>query len=506
MGYEASPHGGDHLFFHINYSAHFFDLEKTIKTIYEKSFLDNQSHKIRKIDSVNATPALFSCQGKDELKPVPHSSSGTYNGCLQGSGISVRLHVYSAYYEEGAFMKFFAVFTSILLLVQGYIGWRIISAARLKRFYKWIAWGFLFLFLFFVPLTFQFRIRGIHTWWSDLSGWLGYISLGFFSIVLAFLLVRDLTWMLISIIRPSIAMLKKVLSLKNEAKKVPDVKRRHFLIQSMNLGLLGTSALLTGYGFYEARRDPALVKVSVPVSKLPKELEGFQIAQISDLHVGITIKRDYVERIVKQVNKIEAPLIAFTGDLADGLVSSIKDEVAPLRDLHAPHGKFFVTGNHEYYSGVEDWLEEIERLGFTVLMNSHRTLKHENATFILAGVTDYSGGRFLKSHISNPKRAVDGAGPENVKILLAHQPRSIFAAAKAGFDLQISGHTHGGQFIPWNILVELYQPFTKGLHKYEETWIYVNRGTGYWGPPMRLGIPSEITLITLTGPREPSQA
>jgi predicted MPP superfamily phosphohydrolase len=408
--------------------------------------------------------------------------------------------------NQGGFMKFFAVFTAFLILMHGYIGWRFIVPAQLRRFHKCIAWGFLFLFPLFLPLTFQFLMRGINTWWSDLSGWIGYISLGFFSLVLAFLLVRDLIWIIAAIMRSMIAMVKKATTPKPASNPAPGNERRCFLIQSMNLGLLGTSALLTGCGFYEARRRPALVKVSVPIYNLPKELEGLQIAQISDLHVGITVKRDYVERIVRQVNDLEAPIIAFTGDLADGLVSSISDEVAPLRDLYAPYGKFFVTGNHEYYAGVEDWVEEIERLGFTVLINSHRTVNHRNANFVLAGVTDYSGGRFLRSHISNPKRAIEGAGPGNVKILLAHQPRSIFAAAKAGFDLQISGHTHGGQYIPWNILVELYQPFTKGLHRYKRTWIYVNRGTGYWGPPMRLGIPSEITLFTLTGLRTSGQA
>jgi predicted MPP superfamily phosphohydrolase len=403
-------------------------------------------------------------------------------------------------------MIFFAVFTTFLILMQSYIGWRFIAPARLRRFYKWISWGFLFLFPLFLPLTFQFRMKGINTWWSDLSGWIGYISLGFFSLVLAFLLVKDLIWIIAAFIKSVISMVKWITNPKPISKTAPDRERRHFLVQSMNLGLLGTSALLTGCGFYEARRSPALVNVSVPISNLPKELEGLQIVQISDLHVGITIKRDYVERVVQQVNDLEAPLIAFTGDLADGLVSGIRDEVAPLQDLCAPYGKFFVTGNHEYYAGVEDWVEEIDRLGFTVLNNSHQTVNHRNEKFILAGVTDYGGGRFLSSHISNPKRAIEGAGPEKVKILLAHQPRSIFAAANAGFDLQISGHTHGGQYMPWNILIELYQPFTKGLHRYKKTWIYVNSGTGYWGPPLRLGIPSEITLFTLTGLGSSGQA
>ncbi len=169
----------------------------------------------------------------------------------------------------------------------------------------------------------------------------------------------------------------------------------------------------------------------------------------------------------------------------------------PLKDLDAPRGVFFITGNHEYYSGVEPWLDEMQRLGLTVLLNDHRLLEQQNSKIVIAGVTDYSAGQFIPAHASDPHKAIQGAEAVPVKILLAHQPRNIFAAASAGYDLQISGHTHGGQYLPWKYLVTLNQPYIAGLHRHEHTWIYVNRGTGYWGPPLRLGVPSEITLFKL---------
>jgi hypothetical protein len=171
--------------------------------------------------------------------------------------------------------------------------------------------------------------------------------------------------------------------------------------------------------------------------------------------------------------------------------------VAPLKNIQSAQGNFFVTGNHEYYFGVTDWVIQIKRLGFSILLNEYHMINLGRGSLLLAGVTDYRGGNFLHSHRSDPIKAVSGAPAADVKILLAHQPKSIFDAATAGFDLQISGHTHGGQFFPWNFVVGFNQPFVSGLHKYKNTQIYVSRGTGYWGPPVRVGAPSEITLIKL---------
>jgi predicted MPP superfamily phosphohydrolase len=251
-------------------------------------------------------------------------------------------------------------------------------------------------------------------------------------------------------------------------------------------------------GLVIARRRPGIVEVKIPVVDLPQALHGFSIAQISDVHVGPTIKRGFVEGVVRRVNDLNADLIAVTGDLVDGSVPQLTAHTAPLAGLTARHGAYFVTGNHEYYSGERAWTEEIRRLGMRVLKNEHVVLKHDGASLVLAGVTDISAHHFDPAQRSDPAAALLGA-PINAgaKILLAHQPGSAMAAANAGFDVQLSGHTHGGQFWPWNLFVHFFQPFSGGLQRLKNLWIYVSRGTGYWGPPNRFGVPSEITRIRL---------
>ena len=258
------------------------------------------------------------------------------------------------------------------------------------------------------------------------------------------------------------------------------------------------AAAITLIGFWNARRTAGVVTVEVALAGLPDALHGFRIVQISDIHVGPTIRRRYLESIVEAVNRLKPDLVAITGDLVDGTVAELREHVAPLSRLLSRHGSFFVTGNHEYYSGVLPWLVELNRLGIKVLHNEHVVIEHGGAQLVLAGVPDYNAGHFDESHRSSPRQAIAGA-PETAgaKVLLAHQPRSAPAAAEAGFDLQLSGHTHGGQFLPWTFFVRFQQPFTAGLYRLGRMWIYVSRGTGYWGPPKRFGAPSEITELKL---------
>jgi predicted MPP superfamily phosphohydrolase len=190
--------------------------------------------------------------------------------------------------------------------------------------------------------------------------------------------------------------------------------------------------------------------------------------------------------------------VAITGDLVDGQVAHLQEHVAPLTGLVSKHGTFFVTGNHEYYSGAHAWIDELRRLGLTVLMNEHVVLRHGAAALVVAGVADFSAHHFDESHRSSPHGALQGAPLDAaMRLLLAHQPRSAQAAAEAGFHLQLSGHTHGGQFWPWMHFVKFQQPFTAGLNRLQGLWVYTNRGTGYWGPPKRFGVPSEITHLRL---------
>lgn len=392
-------------------------------------------------------------------------------------------------------MMFFSILTAALLLVHVYIAWRLTSTSRLTARRKGLVWFAFMALPLLLPLHYAIRGHGVQSAFGDVAAWIVFTGFGFTCLLFAMLLLRDF---FCAVPRLALKGLGRLSRADERREKGPDPERRGFLICSANLGIVTGSFLLTGQGFYEARRRPQVTEVAIPIRGLPPRLEGFRIAQISDIHVGPTIKRAFVEGVVETVAGLHADLIVITGDLPDGTVSVLREDAAPLRDLSAPYGKYFVTGNHEYYSGVLAWLAEVERLGFRTLLNEHALLTHSGETLLLAGVTDYSGGRFLASHRSDPAKALSGFSGPAVKVLLAHQPRSIFAASEAGYDLQLSGHTHGGQFYPWSMVVDRVQPYLKGLHRHEATWIYVNRGTGYWGPPLRLGVPSEITLIRLT--------
>jgi uncharacterized protein len=313
--------------------------------------------------------------------------------------------------------------------------------------------------------------------------WTGFLFMGLFSSLLVLTALRDALLLVGTIVTLAGSFALPMNALwADSAAAVP---------------LLGVAVTFLGY--LNARRTAAVVPLAVPVEGLPASLHDFRIVQISDIHVGPTIRGPYVEAIVEAVNRLEPDVIAITGDLVDGSVAELASQVAPLARLEARHGVYFVTGNHEYYSGVTPWLVELRRMGIKVLHNEHVVITREGAKLVLAGVPDYSAGHFDSAHRSDPQAALAGAPADAaVKILLAHQPRSAAAAAQAGFDLQLSGHTHGGQFMPWNFLVKLQQPFTAGLHKVGQLRVYVSRGTGYWGPPKRFGAPSEITEVRLT--------
>ena len=318
------------------------------------------------------------------------------------------------------------------------------------------------------------QVRRVLRPWAVLLPWL---AMGFFSWLLVLTLARDAT-----LLATGLALTPAL---------------HDAWLRASAIAVMALVPAITLIGFVMARRVAPVLDVEVALANLPAALEGFTIAQISDIHVGPTIKRAFVEGIVERVNGLKADMVAITGDLVDGSVGELAHHTAPLANLTSRHGTFVVTGNHEYYSGAHAWIHELRRLGTHVLLNEHAVLEHDGAQVAVAGVTDYSAHHFDPSHRSDPVGAMAGAPPGAVKVLLAHQPRSAASAESAGFDLQLSGHTHGGQFWPWNLFVRLQQPFTAGLHKLGMMWIYISRGTGYWGPPMRFGIPSEITRIRL---------
>ena len=383
----------------------------------------------------------------------------------------------------------------ISALLHAFVGWRLLSglaghgpaatalAAALALSALLVPWGLL-----------SRRVAGRR--WGDLLAWASLFAMGLFSSLFVLTLLRD-------------ALLLAATTLLAVAPGLFEMAAlRHRSAAVVPLAALGVSL----WGLLNARRTAAVVDVEVPIAGLPPALDGFTIAQISDLHVGATIKRGYVQAVVDAVNALGADMVAVTGDLVDGSVAALGPHVAPLAGLASRHGTFFVTGNHEYYSGATAWVAELRRLGLRVLLNEHVVLRHGPAgagdgdgngsdagsAIVVAGVTDPSAHHYDAAQRSDPRAALAGAPPAaGLRLLLAHQPRSAPAAADAGFDLQLSGHTHGGQFLPWNFFVRLQQPFTAGLHRWRRLWVYTSRGTGYWGPPKRFGAASEITRLRL---------
>jgi predicted MPP superfamily phosphohydrolase len=365
----------------------------------------------------------------------------------------------------------------LFLALPAYVGWRLLSAMSNGPIGTTAGIVPLIASCLFIPFSMRARTM-LDRKLADLVSWVGLTAMGFFSSLIVLTLLRD------------VLLAGTHLFMSSE-------QARLWITPSAQATLLLT-LVITSAGMIIARRRPGIVEVRIPVTGLPPALHGFSIAQISDVHVGPTIKRGFVEGIVRRVNELNADLIAVTGDLVDGSVQQLSVHTAPFAGLAARHGAFFVTGNHEYYSGERAWTAEIRRLGMHVLKNEHIVLKHDGAALVLAGVTDYGAHHFDPAQRSDPAAALSGAPADaGARILLAHQPSSATAAAQAGFDVQISGHTHGGQFWPWNLFVHFFQPFTGGLHRLKNLWIYVSRGTGYWGPPNRFGVPSEITCIRL---------
>ena len=382
---------------------------------------------------------------------------------------------------------FLIVFT-VLGLGITYIGRRLIRTSKLQKPWNIAAWAGL-VFFFALPVLSMFFMRRSGEPNHPLA-WVTYVGLGLLSFIFLFLFIRDTIWFL------SWAGIK-ISSLISKNKKEADASRRLFLLQSSNLGILGAAAIATSYGIYEARKTPGLVQLDIPIAHLPDAFNGFKIVQICDIHAGLTVNRDWIATVVNEVQKQSPDLIAFVGDMVDGSVPGLASTVAPFKDLSAPYGKFFTTGNHEYYSGALPWIKHAGALGFDVLMNEHRSIEKNGSKIILAGVTDYTAGQFYKDQASNPQKAVEGTSDDDVRILMAHQPRSLYQLDGLKIDFTMNGHTHGGQFIPWNYLATFGQPFIKGLHSWNDGLVYVSKGTGYWGPPVRVGARSEVTVFTL---------
>ncbi len=270
---------------------------------------------------------------------------------------------------------------------------------------------------------------------------------------------------------------------------------RQLLVRVLAGLVVFVAAVLGGCAIASALRQPRREEIQVALERLPAKLDGLTIAQLSDMHVGCTLGAEFVEKVVERTNAMRPDLVVITGDLVDGKAEVLRDHLEPLSKLAPRYGVFFVPGNHEYDNDLRPWLKVLQELGIRVLRNERVSVGEADASLDLAGVDDYAG----RTAGGGPDfdKALDGRDPSREVVLLAHQPRAIRDATRHGAGLVLSGHTHGGQVWPMQWLLGMGEPAVAGLRRFGKTWLYVSRGTGFWGPPMRLGAPAEITLITL---------
>lgn len=340
-----------------------------------------------------------------------------------------------------------------------------------------------------MPAT-MFLARALPRWLGSPLAYVGFGWLGVLFVTFLLLLLGDVVRLAL------LAIPRADAGVAGAAGSGIELGRRAVLGRGIGLVAAALAVSASAWGFVNVARGAAVKAVRVALARLPKRLDGLVIAQLTDIHVGPTIGRGFLEEVVRRTNELEPDVVAITGDLVDGSVEELRAHVAPLAGLRAKHGVYFVTGNHEYYSGADAWIAELGRLGIRVLRNERVEIRVGDDVIDLAGIDDHSARR-VAGHGADLPRALEGRDPKRELILLAHQPKAILEAAALGVGLQLSGHTHGGQIWPWTYLVYLQQPYVAGLHRHGEAQIYVSRGTGYWGPPMRIGADAEITKLTL---------
>jgi len=367
--------------------------------------------------------------------------------------------------------RFLWVMTLMMAGLYAYVAWRLASGAAGA-----LVLAVPFVLIWLVPAVYWVADREKHTQYDDWLHAASYLSMGWLTFAVLLCLLRD-ALLLATALAPAMA-------------------HAHALLDAHGAqSVLAGSLLALGIGVLWALRGPSVVRVDIPVAGLHPGLDGLRIVQISDLHVGPTIGERYVRRVVQAARFLHPDLYALTGDFVDGPVERLAPAVAPLGDLAGDSPAFFVTGNHEYYAGAEPWVQHFKGLGLRVLQNESAVLEHKGARLLVGGVNDPAGRRMGRGQGPDAQRA---AGDGDFRVLLAHNPKLAPDGAKAGFDLQLSGHTHAGQFFPWTLAVKLvHSPHVAGLSREDKMWVYVSAGTGSWGPPVRFGTRPEITLLRL---------
>ncbi len=363
--------------------------------------------------------------------------------------------------------------TTVLAIVYAYVAWRLGS-----QVWDRLALLIPFVLVWVVPALYWRGRRRSDTALDRVVLQASYLSMGWLSFALVLTLARDI--LLLS------------------TRWTPALASVHGVLREYGVVIVIAGSLLAlAIGAARAFSGPRIHAVDIPIADLHADLDGFRIAQISDVHVGRAIRARYVQKVVELTKSIEPDLVAITGDLVDGSVQNLAPDVRALRELADGGRAFFVLGNHDVYSGASAWSAQMRELGYHVLLNDHTTMMHKSARVIVAGVLDPA-----QRPGPQPDQAIANASSAAFRLLLAHNPRSAPDASAAGFDLQLSGHTHGGQFFPWTLVVRhVHAPHSHGLTREGRMWVYVSPGTGWWGPPVRLGTRPEVTLIRLVRAR-----
>jgi predicted MPP superfamily phosphohydrolase len=352
---------------------------------------------------------------------------------------------------------FVLVVTAILAAAYAYLAWRLAPGA-----WQRVLLAVPFVLVWMVPTVYWTRDRDQQSAFQDFMHRASYLSMAWLSFLFVLSLVRDAL----------------------------------MIATAFDIGVpavYGLSVLAVFIGALAARGGPHVRHVDVPIAGLAAGLEGFRIALISDLHVGLNIGRAYVERVVEKTEALGADLIALTGDIVDGPIAHIGADVAPLGRLATRGRAYFVLGNHDCYSGADAWMAHFRAMGMLVLENSHEVVTKAGATLVVGGVVDPAYARQRPS----PAAAAEDSPTGDFRLLLAHNPKLAPLGAAAGWDLQLSGHTHAGQFFPWTFVIRFFHQHVFGLSREGRMWVYVSAGTGTWGPPVRVGTKPELTLIRL---------
>lgn len=342
----------------------------------------------------------------------------------------------------------------------------------------------LFLLMVLGPIIYRFNMGVFESIWFQTFVWAGSILMGVWT-----------TFIILSLPIDFVRLVAFVYSRISGSTYSPE--RRAYILNTLPFAVFLLSGGFAGLGLLQTLYGPRIKKVTGIFKDLPASLQNLKIVQISDLHVGPTIRKNYVEEVVRLTNETNPDLIFVTGDLVDAKAESLVDHLSPLANLNSKYGVYYVTGNHEYYWDAPLLLKELEKLGFEILINENKIIKIENSKVMIAGVTDPMGAQHSPTHAPNINEALKTNEVSHFKILLAHRPNACFEAENLGVNLQFSGHTHAGQFFPFNVLVKFAHKYYRGLNHHKQMQVYVNSGTGYWGPANRFGIGSEITLMTL---------